>query len=95
MKILLHYAKKYRGLIVFQLIFATIWVGSQLMIPRLMADKGDNAQAEDSADVTIMRIYCGAYPSVRFTLGWAILCTYPFGWEVVELRDMRRSQDVR
>ncbi|MCC6453839.1 MAG: ABC transporter ATP-binding protein [Caldilineaceae bacterium] len=43
MRTLMSYAKRYRTLIVLQLIFATIWVASQLLIPRLMVeiiDKG-------------------------------------------------------
>ena len=35
---ILQYAKKYSALIVGQLFFATVWVLSQLAIPRLMVD---------------------------------------------------------
>lgn len=38
MKTLLRYAARYRSRIALQLVFATIWVASQLLIPRLMAD---------------------------------------------------------
>jgi len=35
---LLKYAKKYTGFIVAQLFFASVWVFSQLLIPRFMVD---------------------------------------------------------
>ncbi|MDD4323975.1 MAG: ABC transporter ATP-binding protein [Eubacteriales bacterium] len=53
MRILLTYAKKYRRWIAFQLFFATIWVLSQLMIPRLMADIIDKGIMQENMSYII------------------------------------------
>lgn len=53
MKILLRYAKRYSGWIALQLFFATAWVVTQLMIPRLMADIIDNGIMQSNMNYII------------------------------------------
>jgi len=55
MKILLRYAARYTSQITLQLVFATVWVASQLVIPWLMADIIDNGIMRNDMENIVQR----------------------------------------
>lgn len=83
MTTLLHYATRYSGPIALQLLFATVWVASQLVIPRLMADIIDQGILRDDMDrvvrvgllmiaaalVNVMSLLASVYFLTRVTAG--------------------------
>ena len=55
MRILLRYAAPYASQIALQLVFATVWVASQLVIPWLMADIIDNGIMRNDMEYIVRR----------------------------------------